>query len=86
LEALGCLREHSESIQLVITDHALPLMGGKAIITALRKIRPDLKIMVTSGSEKEVRETLKDTSTDGFIAKPFTTENLLRLVHQVLNA
>ena len=60
-------------------------MGGKAIITALRKIRPDVKIIVTSGSEKEVAETLKDARTDGFIAKPFTTQKLLKMAYEILH-
>ncbi len=85
LEAVGRFRENLNSIQLVITDHSLPLMGGKAIMAALRKIRPDIKIIVTSGSEKEVREALQDCSTDGFMAKPFTTEKLLKMAHDVLS-
>src|SRR5262249_46164777 len=46
LEAVGRFRESQNTIQLVITDHNLPLMGGKAIIAALRAIRPDIKIIV----------------------------------------
>lgn len=85
LEAVGCLRDNASAIQLAITDHALPIMSGKAIITALRKIQPRIKIIVTSGSENEVREMLKDCRADGFIAKPFTTEQLLKITHQVLH-
>jgi CheY-like chemotaxis protein len=84
LEAVGCLRENPEGIKLVITDHALPFMGGKGIVAALRKIRPEIKIIMTSGSEKEVEETLKICRTDGFIAKPFTTEKLLKTAHAAL--
>jgi two-component system cell cycle sensor histidine kinase/response regulator CckA len=85
LEGVGRFRENSNAIQLVITDHSLPLMGGKAIIVSLRKIRPDIRIIVTSGSEMEVREALQDFKTDGFIAKPFTTEKLLKMAHDVLS-
>ena len=84
IEAVACLTERADEIKLVITDHALPLMGGKAIIAALRRIRPDIKVIMTSGSEKEVEDTLKTVETEGFIAKPFTTEQLLRLVHDAL--
>jgi two-component system, cell cycle sensor histidine kinase and response regulator CckA len=83
-EAVGRFRENPDDIQLVITDHSLPQMGGKAIIDALREIRPDIKIIVASGSEREVRETLNSSRMDGFIAKPFTTEELLRIAHGVL--
>jgi PAS domain S-box-containing protein len=86
LEAVGCFSANPDGIRLVITDHVLPVMGGKAIIAALRKIRPDVKIIVTSGSEKEVQEALQGIQTDGFIGKPFTTEELLKIAHDVLMA
>jgi CheY-like chemotaxis protein len=85
LEAVGQFRENANDIQLVITDHSLPLMGGMAIMVALRKIRPDLKIIVTSGSEMEVQRALQGFKTDGFMAKPFTTEKLLKMAHDVLS-
>jgi PAS domain S-box-containing protein len=85
LEAMGCLQENPAGIDLVITDHALPLMGGRTIITALRKIRPGIKVILTSGSEKEVEATMRTCQVNSFIAKPFTTEQLLRLAHAVLH-
>lgn len=85
LEALSCLQENPAQMALVIIDHSLPLFGGSAIITALRKVRPDVKIILTSGSEKEAEETLKSCSIDGFLAKPFTTEQLLQKAHAVLH-
>lgn len=84
LEAVGRFGESPGDIQLVITDHALPFMGGNAIIAALRKIRPDVRVILTSGSEKEAEETLRVSKPHAFIAKPFTTEELLRAAHTVL--
>jgi PAS domain S-box-containing protein len=84
LGALACLRENIETVRLVITDHALPLMAGDAIIAAVRKIRPDINIVLTSGMDQEVEKTIKTAQIDGFIAKPFTTEQLLRMTHDVL--
>jgi PAS domain S-box-containing protein len=85
LEALTCFRENADAIRLVITDHSLPFIGVKALIAALRKFQPAVKILVASGSEDEAEETLRGTQTDGFIAKPFSTEKLLKIVHEVLN-
>lgn len=84
VEAIAYFSERPDAVQLVITDHSLPLMGGQAIISALLKIRPDIKIILTSGSEKDVEETLRTARTAGFLAKPFTTEKLLRMTYQVL--
>ncbi len=84
LEAIARFTRNSDAVHLIITDLAMPFMDGRAAIQALRKIRPDVKIIVASGSEKEVEDLRKDIQTDAFIPKPFTNENLLKTVHQVL--
>jgi len=67
-----------------MTDHVMPFMDGHAITGVLRKIRPDIRIILTSGSEKEVEGVLGGYDIDGFLPKPFTTEKLLTIIHEVL--
>jgi CheY-like chemotaxis protein len=84
LEAVARFREDPQSISLVMTDHSMAFMDGHAIIALLRKIRPDIKVILTSGSEKEVQDVGDLSDTNGFIPKPFTTEKLLNIIHDVL--
>lgn len=84
LEAIAHFTQNSDAVHLIITDLAMPFMDGRAAIQALRKIRPDVKIIVASGSEKEVEDLRKDIQTDAFLPKPFTNEILLKAVHLVL--
>ncbi|HLZ53377.1 MAG TPA: PAS domain S-box protein, partial [Verrucomicrobiae bacterium] len=84
LEAIARFTRNSDAVHLIITDLAMPFMDGRAAIQALRKIRSDVKIIVASGSEKEVEDLRKDIQTDAFIPKPFTNEVLLKAVHLVL--
>ena len=84
LEAIARFTQNSDAVHLVITDLAMPFMDGRAAIQALRKIRPDVKIIVASGSEKEVEDLQKHVKTDAFIPKPFTNENLLETIYKVL--
>jgi PAS domain S-box-containing protein len=84
LEAIAHFTRNSDAVHLIITDLSMPFMDGRAAIQALRKIRPDVKIIVASGSEKEVEDLQKDIQTDALIPKPFTNEILLKAVHQVL--
>ena len=86
LEAVARFREDPGAIGLVITDYSMPFMDGQAIIGVLRKIRPDIRIIMTSGSEKEVEGVLGEYDIDGFLPKPFTTEQLLTTIHEVLVA
>jgi PAS domain S-box-containing protein len=83
LEAVTQLTEKRDSVSLVITDLDMPFMDGATTITALRKIVPEIKIIVASGSEKEI-EDAREVKMDAFIAKPFTSEELLGTVHAVL--
>ena len=84
LEAITCLAEKGDAVDVVITDMIMPLMGGTATAIALRRIRPDIKIIVASGSEKEVENVRQKVEVDAFIAKPFTVEKLLIGLHKVL--
>jgi PAS domain S-box-containing protein len=83
-EAINLLAQNADSISLVISDLAMPLMDGHATVMALRKIQPDLKVILASGSEKEMEDILKEIKRDAFIPKPFTKETLLKTVHEVL--
>jgi PAS domain S-box-containing protein len=84
LEAITCLAEQHDAVDVVITDLKMPLMGGAATAIALRRISPDIKIIVASGSEKEVENVRQKVEMDAFIAKPFTVEKLLTGLHKVL--
>ena len=53
-------------------------------IEALRKIRPDIKIIVASGSEDEIKGARLNLKVGMIIYKPFTTETLLTAVNNVL--
>jgi CheY-like chemotaxis protein len=84
MEAVTRFRENPEAIQLVITDYAMPLMDGQATIARLRKIRPNVKILVASASDEQFQKLSTDFRVDGFVSKPFTTEGLLSAIHSAL--
>ena len=83
-EAIARFARTPAAFALVITDFAMPLMDGRTTIKALRKIRPDVKIIVASGSEKEMDAARHQGKVGAYITKPFTTETLLKAVHDVL--
>ncbi|MBU6409691.1 MAG: response regulator, partial [Verrucomicrobia bacterium] len=85
-EGVRVFSQQPHETHLVITDLAMPFFDGRATINALRNIRPDLKIVLSSGSEREVAELPPDLPIAGFILKPFTSENLLQMVHRVISA
>ena len=86
MEAVSRFRENPDAFNLIITDYAMPFMDGPAMIPVLRRIRPDIKIVVATGSEDQIKKLSMDTKIDGFVLKPFTTEGLLSITHEALAA
>jgi len=83
LTAIETFRNISGKIQLVITDIVMPLMEGDELIRNLRKIKPDIKIIVVSGYSSEAVN--KEKLADAFIRKPFEGIELLSSIRQLLD-
>ena len=77
-DALGAYAQRGGEIAAVLTDMAMPFMAGEALIRALRKINPDVKVIAMSGllSAGQTAE-LKSLNVTEFLSKPFTAETLL---------
>ncbi|NNN05764.1 MAG: PAS domain S-box protein [Elusimicrobia bacterium] len=86
-EAAALYAQHGPSIAAVLTDMAMPGMGGAALISALRAMNPALVILASSGhsSDVEKSQVLCDPSIR-FLAKPYSTEALLKNIRSVLDA
>ena len=74
-------------IDLLFTDIVMPGMTGRALADELRKTRPDLKILYTTGYTRNaiVHGGMVDPDVS-FLPKPFTIEALARKVREVLDA
>lgn len=84
-EALHLFVRHRSEIGLVITDLAMPGMNGFTLIWALRRAKPDLRVMVATGegSEDNIRE-LEQMGVRHVLLKPFTSKRLLDSVSSAL--
>jgi two-component system cell cycle sensor histidine kinase/response regulator CckA len=75
--AIEIIREQGGRIDLVVLDLGMPVMGGEEVLPRLREIRPDLKVMVSSGfSETETLRAFAGAPLSGFIQKPYTVREL----------
>ena len=72
-----------DEIAAVITDMAMPVMDGAATIAALKAIKPDAKIIASSGFDPGNKA---EDAAKYFIAKPYTAEAVLNILHEVLRA
>ena len=85
-EALNKFREYLDRIDLVILDVIMPRMNGKAVYEELRKFRPDVKTLFTSGHIGDVildKGILEERM--NFLSKPASRTELLQKVRDVLD-
>ena len=85
-EALDLFERERTQISLVILDLIMPEMGGKECLKELRKIDPQLKVLIASGlsADPSTKESV-EMGTRGFVSKPFRIKELLRQVRNVLD-
>jgi signal transduction histidine kinase len=84
-EGLRIFREQNARIRLVMLDHSMPGMDGVAVFDELRKISPDIRVLLASGySEEELAERFTGLGLNGFLQKPFKLNVLESLLQRVL--
>ncbi len=84
-EALRLIREHPGRIDLVITDMVMPQMGGRELSETLGNLQPKTRILLMSGYMDKERDVKELGSRDyAFIEKPFTPEELLHKIREVI--
>jgi PAS domain S-box-containing protein len=86
-EALKVSAGHAGDIQLLLTDVVMPRMNGWVLAQQLKKTRPALKVLYMSGYTDDVivRHGELDPGIP-FLGKPFTAENLMQKVREVLDS
>ncbi|PIT82053.1 response regulator [Limnohabitans sp. 15K] len=86
-QAMVSLTEHA--IDLVITDLVMPNMDGVDFVQELRKIRPDIPVIVVSGSTHNIMErygidSIQLPGADASLSKPFKGMDLMAQIQELL--
>ncbi len=68
---------------LVITDYAMAGANGLDVMRACRKLNPNQKIILVSGTVDETVYANSDVKPDIFIPKPYNTDSLVATVRQL---
>ncbi|MEA5516891.1 response regulator [Nodularia sp. UHCC 0506] len=85
IEAIALYAKYTDKISVVLMDMMLPSLDGITAIRTLRKINPQVKIIATSGliSKTKLEEVI-DTGTQTFLPKPYTINELLLSLQEIL--
>jgi two-component system, cell cycle sensor histidine kinase and response regulator CckA len=83
--AIEIWQSQRQNIDLLLTDVVMPGMTGLEMVDILRKSRPELKVLVTSGFLPELlRPQLARLTATAFLEKPFTSKGLIEAVQTSL--
>jgi len=84
-EAVAAFREHGETIRAVLLDLTMPNMDGAATMIQLRQIRPDVRVVLSSGyTEEEATRQFTDRDLVGFLKKPYMIKDLVGAIRTAL--
>ena len=78
-------RTHADEIRAVLLDLTMPDMSGEEVFRAIRTIRPEVKVIVSSGyNEQETISLFQGRGLAGFIQKPYQPMKLIEKVREIL--
>ncbi|OQX14286.1 MAG: hypothetical protein BWK76_14935 [Desulfobulbaceae bacterium A2] len=84
-DGLQRFREQPDEIDMVLLDMTMPHLNGEECYREMRRIRPDVRVLLTSGyNEQEAIARFAGKGLAGFVQKPFSMGELLGAVDRVL--
>jgi len=86
--ALALAAAHGDGLQLLLSDMIMPGGTGADLADELRERYPALKVVLMSGyTDDALASREADTiAADAFLEKPFATQDLLRLIRELLSS
>ncbi len=86
-EGIETFRKRKHEIDLVIIDLLMPEMNGKDCAAAIRKIHPDVPLVLSTGiSDAGNKEGLKNMDVIGFLEKPYNIQQLENMLQKINRA
>jgi len=69
---------------VIITDYAMHMMNGMDLIRECRRINPDQKVILVSGTVDETIYRNSPIKPDSFLAKPYPAKRLAEMVQSLM--
>ena len=84
-EATDKFRQHKNRIDLVILDMIMPDMSGSETFDNLKKINPDIKVLLSSGYSIDGQASeILNRGCNGFVQKPFNLKQISSKIREIL--
>jgi PAS domain S-box-containing protein len=80
-------RQRFSDITVVLLDMTMPKMGGEEAFYEIRRVRPEVPILFSSGyGERDATRRLTDEKFTGFVKKPYERSGLVEKLREVLQS
>ena len=84
-EAIEVYEKNRDDIDIVVLDMVMPNMGGGEAYDRMKKINPDIKVLLSSGYSIDGEATeILERGCDAFIQKPFKMKDLSQAIRKIL--
>jgi YesN/AraC family two-component response regulator len=81
-EGLAILKEHSNEIDIIVTDISMPVMNGLEMIKEVKSLYPDLEIIImTAHTESKYMTEAKEYGVNDYLLKPFDFIKFIELIN-----
>ncbi|MBU0754975.1 MAG: response regulator [Planctomycetes bacterium] len=85
-QGMDLFQDHADEISCVLLDLTMPKMNGEACFEAMRKIKDNVKVILSSGyCAEEISERFAGKGLAGFIQKPYAVDALNDKIMEVLD-
>jgi CheY-like chemotaxis protein len=85
-KALAAIQKNPEQFDLIITDQTMPELTGRDLAQTLKKIRPDLPIVLFTGNSSRLSAEEADMlGISAYLIKPVDLKKLLLTVRRLLD-
>jgi CheY-like chemotaxis protein len=86
VDALAVAGRTATRLACVLLDLTMPRLGGLGALAELKRVAPEVPVVLMSGYPSDTLEEADVRRADGFIAKPFTLAAIREAMQSVLAA
>jgi len=72
-------------VDLVLLDYFMHVLRGDEVFDRLRRINPNVRVILTTACEEDVSQKMRKGGLYGFVQKPLSSRDLIRQVRAALN-
>ena len=86
VKALELFSHDQHAFDLILLDYFMPRLDGAKTCEWLRKLNPNIKVLLCSGADEVMlRQLVTQYGINGYMRKPFVIQEGLDLINNVIN-